>query len=85
MRKLSYDQMRLLSSVGGADNQKIQIRNNKGKALKALPKKWHQSPKETASNCFQAQPKPSHVRQDHRFLTCQAPSYSQHPQLRAKR
>ena len=84
MRKLSYDQMRLLSSVGGADNQKIQIRNNKGKALKALPKKWHQTP-QMQSRCLEAQPKPSHVRQDLRFLTCQAPSYSQHPQLRAKR
>ena len=76
--------MRLLSSVG-ADNQRIQIKNNKGKVLKALPKKWHQSPKETLSSCFQAQPKPYHARQDPHSQTFLAPSYLPHPQLRVKR
>ena len=83
MRKLTYEQMRLLSSVG-ADNQKIQIKNNKGKVLKALPKKWH-SPKETLSSCFQVQPKQYHARQDPHSQTYLAPSYLPHPQLRAKR
>jgi hypothetical protein len=40
-RKLTYDEMKLLSEAGLGDTGKIVVKNRKGRVLRPTPATWH--------------------------------------------
>ena len=81
--KLTYDQMRQLSSIGGPQG-KLVIKNKKGHVMKCGLKKWGKT-KETKYMSTEVGQKPSHVPMANLSQTSLHPFSLRHPQLLAKR
>ena len=71
--KLNYEQYRMLAPVLGPSNDRIVVKNKKGKILKPALDRWHQSHKETKYTCLGERQKLSHA-----LLGCHSP-ISLHP------
>ena len=82
--KLTYEQMRMLAQLGPS-NDRIVVKNKKGRILKPLIHKWDQSPKGTQYTCMGAQPKPYHAPMESRSPIFPPASSSQLQRPRGKR
>ena len=69
MRKLTYEQLRLIAT-GAPDGGKLVIKNNKGLILRPKIKKWGHPPQETKSMSTEGLLRPSHVSKAHPSPIC---------------